>query len=145
MNNDMLPAGMTVTIKPEDITWNITWKGGDLINREALRNVILNDDKLDGANANWEVNRILVHIDKAQPVECPQFNIFCENADKQAIADMKAELQRVLNEIRPKGEWIDDSPTSWKCSCCGYGVNRWNNTPYCPNCGIKMQHTEKEQ
>lgn len=40
----------------------------DLISREALRNVILNDRKLDGANANWEVNRILVHIDKAPTV-----------------------------------------------------------------------------
>ena len=41
----------------------------DLISREALRNVILNDRKLDGANANWEVNRILVHIDNAPTVE----------------------------------------------------------------------------
>lgn len=40
----------------------------DLISREALRNVILNDGKLDGANANWEVNRILVHIDNAPTV-----------------------------------------------------------------------------
>lgn len=42
---------------------------GDLISREALRNVILNDRKLDGVNANWEVNRILVHIDNAPTVE----------------------------------------------------------------------------
>ena len=42
---------------------------GDLISREALINVILNDRKLDGANANWEVNRILVHIDNAPTVE----------------------------------------------------------------------------
>ena len=40
----------------------------DLISREALRNVILNDRKLDGANANWEVNRILVHIDNAPTI-----------------------------------------------------------------------------
>ena len=40
---------------------------------------------------------------------------------------------------RPKGEWIDYSPISWKCSCCGYGVNRWNNTPFCPNCGTSMK------
>lgn len=42
---------------------------GDLISREALKNVILNDRKLDGVNANWEVNRILVHIDNAPTVE----------------------------------------------------------------------------
>lgn len=61
MNNDMLPVGTTIKIKSEDIKWD----SGDLISREALRNVILNDSKLDGVNANWEVNRILVHIENA--------------------------------------------------------------------------------
>ena len=32
------------------------------------------------------------------------------------------------------GEWIDNN-----CSICGYGVKEWNNTPYCPNCGAKME------
>lgn len=114
----------------------------DLISREDLKEALAKEIKTNDMGL-WL--KILLVIDNAPPVECPQFNIFCENADEQAIADMKAELQRVLNEIRPKGEWIDDSPTSWKCSCCGYGVNRWNNTPFCPNCGIKMQFTEKEQ
>lgn len=45
----------------------------DLISREALRNVILNDRKLDGSNANWEVNRILAHIDKAPAIPDPYF------------------------------------------------------------------------
>lgn len=58
---DMLPVGTTIKIKSEDIKWD----SGDLISREALRNVILNDSKLDGVNANWEVNRILVHIENA--------------------------------------------------------------------------------
>ena len=31
------------------------------------------------------------------------------------------------------GKWIND-----KCSKCGYGVEPWNNTPYCPRCGAKM-------
>ena len=31
------------------------------------------------------------------------------------------------------GKWIDD-----KCSECGYGVQPWNNTPFCPNCGADM-------
>ena len=42
-------------------------------------------------------------------------------------------------ELRPKGEWIGNASTSWKCSCCGYGVNPWNNTPFCPNCGADMR------
>ncbi len=29
-----------------------------------------------------------------------------------------------------RGRWIDG-----ECSACGYGVEPWNNTPYCPNCG----------
>ena len=35
------------------------------------------------------------------------------------------------------GRWINDS-----CSICNYGVQPWNNTPYCPNCGAKMQEVE---
>lgn len=57
----------------------------DLISREALRNVILNDRKLDGANANWEVNRILVHIDNAPTVKP------CENCDLYFKAMTKQE------------------------------------------------------
>ena len=41
---------------------------GDIISREALINIILNDRKLDGVNANWEVNHILVHIKNAPTV-----------------------------------------------------------------------------
>jgi len=37
-------------------------------------------------------------------------------------------------EERETGKWIND-----QCSNCGYGVNPWNNTPYCPNCGAKME------
>lgn len=35
-------------------------------------------------------------------------------------------------EPRKKGVWINDC-----CSICGYGVEPWNNTPYCPNCGAQ--------
>lgn len=30
-------------------------------------------------------------------------------------------------------QWKDDT-----CTNCGYGVQPWNNTGYCPNCGAKM-------
>ena len=75
--------------------------------------------------------------------ETPEFYCYRNKYTGKEIHIIKSPKTYVLE--RPKGEWIDDSPTSWKCSCCGYGVNRWNNTPFCPNCGIKMQHTEKEQ
>ena len=32
------------------------------------------------------------------------------------------------------GHWVDDH-----CSECGYEVLPWNNTPFCPNCGIRMK------
>ena len=47
-------------------------------------------------------------------------------------------------EARSRGEWIDDSPISWKCSCCGYEVQRWNNTEFCPKCGADMRSKEDE-
>ena len=49
---------------------------------------------------------------------------------KQKIDDQKTIEQK-------KGKWIND-----QCSNCGYGVNPWNNTPYCPNCGAKMEEAE---
>lgn len=41
------------------------------------------------------------------------------------------------------GHWIDGENTKWKCSECGYEVLDWNTTPYCPNCGAKMQEAEE--
>ena len=40
---------------------------------------------------------------------------------------------------RKKGKWIDD-----KCSACGYRVEPWNNTPYCPSCGAYMRGEQDE-
>lgn len=30
-------------------------------------------------------------------------------------------------------QWKDDT-----CTNCGYGVQPWNNTEYCPSCGARM-------
>ena len=46
-------------------------------------------------------------------------------------------------EVR-HGEWIDLNTIEWQCSGCNYKVMRWNNTPYCPNCGAKMDGGVKE-
>ena len=98
----------------------------DLISRDALRNVILNDRKLDGANANWEVNRILVHIDKAPTVH-------------GIVAYVE----------RPKGEWIKDESSSiaYRCSNCEV-LQHWSpikNGKYnfCPNCGADTRGEDK--
>lgn len=42
-----------------------------------------------------------------------------------------------VNPPRPEGKWIHNN-----CSICNYNVNPWNNTPYCPNCGAKMEESE---
>lgn len=85
-----------MTLRPSDYDRNgdiipMSWKEekGDLISREALRNVILNDRKLDGANANWEVNRILVHIEKAPTVSDELLDYVNQSieAEKNAMTD----------------------------------------------------------
>ena len=43
------------------------------------------------------------------------------------------------------GEWIDISPISWKCPKCGYEVMKHNNTPYCPNCGSKLNAGKQQE
>lgn len=111
----------------------------DLISRSALRNAILNDSKLDGANVNWEVNRILVHIDNAPTVDCIEFNR-AEELIKQAYQKGK--------DIRPQGEWIKwnfktfGAMGDWeyKCSNCEkvYG-GEYN---FCPNCGAQMKECD---
>lgn len=56
-------------------------------------------------------------IDTAPPV--PQVTVFTENADEQAVADMKAELQNVI-EARPQGECRTcrhRDPEDKKCDC----------------------------
>ena len=43
-----------------------------------------------------------------------------------------------LPSMQPKykrGEWIDRGVAGWICSSCSYRVFRYNNTPFCPNCG----------
>ena len=42
------------------------------------------------------------------------------------------------------GEWIDINIAEWQCSECNYRVERWNNTPYCPGCGTKMDGGKTE-
>lgn len=52
-----------------------------------------------------------------------------------------------LTTIHPEppkmGEWVDDGdPLMITCGNCGYGVKRYNNTPFCPNCGARMEEKE---
>lgn len=43
---------------------------------------------------------------------------------------------------RPSGEWIGariGHYPGYECSLCHYGVQPWNITRYCPNCGARMK------
>ena len=64
-----------------------------------------------------------------------------------AIRDIKALifLMPEVDAVPVKhGRWIyeNDDPSMIPCSMCGYQVFRYNNTPYCPNCGAKMDLEE---
>ena len=119
---------------------------GDCISREAVRSKIWKErvEKDEGCNSEYirGLKTAVGFIDNAQAVNT---DVVADNVIKahenigyeQGFNDGYAKC--VEDNDRPKGEWIDDSPTSWKCSCCGYGVNRWNNTPFCPNCGASMK------
>lgn len=88
-------------------------------------------------------------------------NKFNEDKDYK-ITDVR-DREKLLDELRPKGEWIHHEQVNglggyWKCSCCGEpaiftprlaidGVQNygWDNrkTNFCPNCGAKMKGEEE--
>lgn len=42
------------------------------------------------------------------------------------------------------GKWIDNGdPLTITCGKCGYDVARYNNTPFCPNCGERKEGTKR--
>lgn len=89
-----------------------------------------------------------------------QVNRMSDLISRQAVIDLLKEMRKdgdmipwegklVFERIRRipavdvpdrnVGKWIDD-----KCSECGYGVQSWNNTPFCPNCGADMKGEQKK-
>lgn len=37
-------------------------------------------------------------------------------------------------------EWVDEGdPLMLTCGNCGYKVMRYNNTNFCPECGVRMK------
>lgn len=77
----------------------------------------------------------------------PQITVFTESTDEKAVADLKAELQSILDsDSRPKGEWIkhiDDlfpEDSFEECPFC-HEEQRLvgNDDNFCPNCGAKLK------
>lgn len=69
--------------------------------------------------------------------------------EKKRVDEITNCIAEVVNAptIEPKqGEWIGGrvghSP-GYTCSICGYGVQPWNNTNYCPNCGACMKRSSE--
>ena len=141
MNNDMLPAGMTANIKPEDLKCN----GGDLINRDALKralNYIYDCAYIDSKSKEGIVSDIIAEIDKAPAVDISgneyfpyRTTYFNGGEDGRAMA-------------RPKGEWInhrnDYGHNIADCSLCGKTM-QWHDEDedgiprYCWYCGAEMK------
>lgn len=79
------------------------------------------------------------------------------DADALNIRDISPEYGRVVMgvteddiydalTIEPKhkhGHWYDAGSLSCRCSECGCKSN--NESPYCPNCGSKMDGKEDQQ
>ena len=63
-------------------------------------------------------------------LERPQVTVFTETADEKAVADMKGELQNVVEAI-PQNKWIK------------IFENPFTNGYVCPFCGHKIQVTEQ--
>ena len=138
MNNDMLPAGMTTNVKPEDIKW----KGGDLINRDALKRAFENLASDDYNEPIWYQKTVFETIDKAPAIDISGNEYFpYRTAYFNGVEDGSA-------TARPKGEWInhrnDYGHNIADCSLCGKAM-QWHDEDgdgiprYCWYCGASMK------
>lgn len=138
MNNDMLPAGMTANIKPEDLKLNV----GDLINRDALKRAFENLASDDYNEPIWYQKTVFETIDKAPAIDISGSEYFpYRTAYFNGVEDGRA-------TARPKGEWInhrnDYGHNIADCSLCGKTM-QWHDEDgdgiprYCWYCGASMK------
>ena len=83
-------------------------------------------------------------LEKDLPQSVPKHNVII-NGNEYPVFLVDHILHKIRNyptadvvEVK-RGKWIDLDITEWQCSKCHYRVERWNNTPYCPNCGADMR------
>ena len=66
-------------------------------------------------------------------------DIYAKETIQEAIYDGTLDVY-ISTEPRKMGRWIaNGDPLMLTCGNCGYSVMRYNNTPFCPNCGAKME------
>ena len=76
---------------------------------------------IDGKISIQRANGVEIYTDEAVPVE---------HLKNVSAADVAPVVH---------SQWIEDGdPLMLTCGNCGYGVMRYNNTRFCPNCGAKM-------
>ena len=57
-----------------------------------------------------------------------------------SVGEAVIRIEQLPSAEPKRGKWVDDGdPLMLTCGNCGYGVMRYNNTPFCPNCGAKME------
>ena len=68
-----------------------------------------------------------------------------KNGLQVAIQELKA-LPAVEAAPVVHARWLYEygDPAMLPCSACGYEVHRYNNTPYCPCCGAKMDGERRD-
>lgn len=109
--------------------------------KEKAKLTTINADKMAHSLVATGLQLAIDIIDNAPAVE--NITVFAENADEKTIADLKEELQKVIAEKRPQGEWIivdDTEQFIAKCSVCGRieDSRMVKDYPFC-HCGASMK------
>ncbi len=108
-------------------------KSGDLISRQAAIDAIAN---CTNCGTPDELRK---YVDKHS----------LENGWTGGVLDAMEAVEDIpAADVAPvvHSTWIEDGdPLMLTCGNCGYGVMRYNNTRFRPNCGAKMDGERKER
>lgn len=129
----------------------------ELIKRsDAITVIEKNEYRLKGNGLTYQI--LLKQIDEIPSVDIPQSDDWEKYSDKLwkiAYERGKEEEKRWWSGFcanctdgdKPQGKWIGERVghgPGYTCSICGYGVQPWNNTNFCPHCGAKMKGIDNE-
>ena len=95
----------------------------DLISKEAVKQAFIEYKNSMKVLTPFEINRLV--------------DLFAIIKDLPAVDAVPVVHARWLYE--------HGDPAMLPCSACGYKVYRYNNTPYCPHCGAKMDGERRDE
>lgn len=88
-------------------------------------------------NDVYNLKNALISVIKGEMGKRDEIEAFIYSRAAESALNM---IERGVREIPAvdaapvvHAQWKDDT-----CTNCGYGVQPWNNTEYCPKCGAKM-------